>query len=401
MRAKLSSRIKTMKVGIIGGGIGGLTCAYRLSQKGVDPIIFEKESLTGGRIPYSGAIASEKFQKRAVSLIKELDLEELKVPLQQNDIAFLSGEGKIVELEEFQKRIQKTFSKDELAYLEKLNNFVNNLDFNIGNPGPEILKLREISFSEYLKDCPKSVMENVIRPETSFSFEQDFEKMSGDYGLSVLRHSNELVSGGSFTFEGANMITVVNLLYKKLEEKKVPILTGTEVKRVQISGEKFLISFKGKKEKTEAEEVDKIVFSLPLFLIKEIFPELEIETNIAYKDSKCLFVRGRLKYEKKFILGMPQNPFNLRGLFNVMLYEQLVFPIDEKKEVNLSPLYENYKIVGEKKLRPALPVVPPAPRIPDLKTKIEGVYLCGDFYFYPWSETSISTAEIVADLIKE
>ncbi len=389
-----------MKVGIIGGGIGGLTCAYRLSQKGINPIIFEKEPLMGGRIPYSGAIASEKFQKRAVSLIKELDLEELKVPLEQNDIAFLSEEGKIVELEEFQKRIQKTFSRDELAYLEKLNNFVNNLDFDIGNPSPEILKLREISFSEYLKDCPQKVMENVIRPETSFSFEQDFEKMSGDYGLSVLRHSNELVSGGSFTFEGANMITVVNLLYKKLEEKGVPILTGAEVRKVQKSGEKFLVSFRGKGEKIEVEEVDKIVFALPLFLIKGIFPELEIETNIVYKDSKCLFVRGRLKYEKKFILGMPQNSFNLRGLFNIMLYEQLVFPIDEKKEVDLSPLYESYKIVGEKKLGPALPVVPPAPQIPGLKTKIEGVYLCGDFYFYPWSETSISTAEVVADLIK-
>lgn len=38
------------KIAIVGGGIAGLTAAYRLSQKGIKSIVFEKEFILGGRL---------------------------------------------------------------------------------------------------------------------------------------------------------------------------------------------------------------------------------------------------------------------------------------------------------------------------------------------------------------
>lgn len=386
-----------MKVGIIGGGIGGLTCAYRLLQEKIDSIVFEKEPIPGGRIPYAGAIATKKFQKRLISLIEEFDLDELKIPLNLEDILFLSERGEFLNLEDFQKEAGKDFSKDDLIQLQELNSFVNKLEFKIENPNRENIKLREISFAEYLKKYSSRLVKNMIKPMMAFSFEQNFELINADYGLSILRHANEFVSGKSYTFEGANLMTLTNIIFAKLKNEGVPVLTGTEVKKVEKKDDKFLILSNDRKE----EIVDKIVFTLPLILIKDIFPELKISTNLTYKDTKCFFISGSLKKKKKFILGVSENRFNLRGLFNVTDYEQQIFPIDMKKEIDFAAIYEDFKISGEKELKPAIAVLPPFPQVPEIEAKIKNVYLCGDFYFYPWSETSVVTAEKIVDLIKK
>ena len=39
-----------MRVGIIGAGIAGLSAGYRLGKHGFHPVIFEKESFSGGRL---------------------------------------------------------------------------------------------------------------------------------------------------------------------------------------------------------------------------------------------------------------------------------------------------------------------------------------------------------------
>ncbi len=59
------------KIGIIGAGLSGLTCAWRLNQKGIKTIVFEKEPYTGGRVLYAGAISPGKFDFRLNNLIKE------------------------------------------------------------------------------------------------------------------------------------------------------------------------------------------------------------------------------------------------------------------------------------------------------------------------------------------
>ena len=47
-----------MKIGIIGGGIAGLTAGYRLSKEGVNVILFEKDKVLGG---LAGVIKIDDF----------------------------------------------------------------------------------------------------------------------------------------------------------------------------------------------------------------------------------------------------------------------------------------------------------------------------------------------------
>ena len=56
-----------MKVGIIGAGIAGLTAAYRLSKKGINSILFEKESNTGGKVEYAVSITTPLFNLEFIS----------------------------------------------------------------------------------------------------------------------------------------------------------------------------------------------------------------------------------------------------------------------------------------------------------------------------------------------
>jgi hypothetical protein len=382
------------KVGIIGAGLAGLTCGYRLAQKGIRSIIFEQEPIIGGRIPYAAAAATADYQKRTVALIKELDLEDLEIPLKKNEIGMLLD--KLVGVEEVPSFAMKYLGAKGVERFMKMSLSVNHFDFGVQNPSPELLKLREISLEDYLKDCPKKVKELFSASAIVLSGEKDLKGMSADYGLSLVRFANELTSGKAVVFEENNLMTITNVLALKLKDEGSEILTSAEVKKIEKQDDKFKIFFE--KEGEKIEEVDKVVLSTPLSVTKDIFPGLELETNVKYNPFKIIFVKGKPKCKRKVIIGMPGNPANLCVWLNVLPYEQYIYPIDIEKEVDMKSLYEEYEITGEKKLEVSLPVIPPSPRVPELKTKIEGVYLCGDFYYYPF-DTSVVTAEIVAEMI--
>lgn len=397
------SSYKLMKIGIIGGGLAGLTCAYRLAQKGIKAVVFEKSVVVGGRVPFCGAVATKKFHFNLISLIEELGLEELEIPLLPKEEGFFTAGGQLMGMGKMPMMAMKSFGVKDMLYFMKLNRFVNGARFNVRNPDPKLLELRSISFEEYLKNCPMKVRKIAIEPMKIFTYENDLTKISAEFGLTHIRLANELGSGKAFTFEESNIATVTNVLALKLREKGTEVLTIAKVNRVQKEGERFKIIYESGVEKTETvAEVDKVVLATPLTVTKEIFPELGIETDVEYKISKCLFTEGKLKWpEMKFIIGMPGNPANLRALFGVVSYAHLVYPMDDNKPVDLNQLYDEYKISDEQVLNPAMPIVGPKARIPELQTKIEGAYLCGDFYYYPWLETAVDTAETVADLIAE
>jgi len=388
------------KVGIIGAGLAGLTCGYRLAQRGIKSVIFEKSVAVGGRVPFCGAVATEKFHPKLISLIKELDLEELKIPLLKKEQGFFTLEGEFLGLEKLPMVAMKSFGLKGMMYFMRLNQFINRVKFDVGDFDPKLVEIRNISFEEYLKDCPDVIRKMVVEPMMIFTYEEDLNKISAEFGISHMRFANELGSGKAFTFEENNIMTVTNVLEAKLREKGAQIFTSAEVKKINRRGEKFKIFYE--KEGEKIEEVDTVVIATALNEVKKIFPELNLESDINYRDSKCIFVEGKLKWpEKKFIIGMPRNPANLRALFNIVPYTQLVYPMDEKKEMDLGELYQEYKIIDEKELKPAMPVIGPATKVPELKINLEEVYFCGDFYYYPWLETAVATAEKVANLVSE
>ncbi len=389
-----------MKIGIIGGGIGGLTCSYELAKKNIDSVIFEQEPLTGGKILYNiGTLTTEGIYKNTHKLIKELGLEVLLTPLPLKSLALLIGD-QVVGGEQITENMKK-FSPEEAAYFQKLNETLFSLDFNVERSDEKIEELSNISFAEYIKDCPDSIRNMFITAIMNFTFETDYEKIAADYGLCVVRHGLESFTGKGYVFE-ENLIPLSSVLYDKLVEKnKTTFSDSSKVDKVEKTKDGFQINFK-KDGKTNTEKVDQVVFTSPLPTTSQLLPELKIESNIDYKPIRCLLMDGELKYDQNIIINVKEmDQTNLSIMATNLPDEHLLIPLNQEKEVDLNFFYNNYQKIGEKKFVAGWPVRPPKAKVPSLKTNIEGAYLCGDFYRYPFIEAPITTAQMVAKMISE
>ncbi len=386
-----------MKVGVLGAGIAGLVSAYELTKNGVETVVFEKKETIGGRVPYCGAVTTEKFQPQLNKLIKELNLDVLKVPVTLKDQAFYTRESDFIGAESFIKLIFKELGVRGTVSFMKASSFVNNLDFNPQKPDPKLEKYKKISFADYLeKECSNRISSFVKDLASLFLFEDDLSNISAEYGLCHLRWGNELATGKAFGFEENNLMTVINIMAEKIKKESGEILNSAEVVSVKKQNEKFVVSYKVKGENKEL-EVDKVIAATPLNISQQIFPELEITHDVVYATSKCFFVEGEMKWpERKFVIGLPGNSANLRAIFNVFPYMQMIYPRDNNQPVNLNAFYNNYKIIDEEEMSPAFSVFPPNCRIPEINTSLEGIYLCGDFYRYPTLESAVVSGEEAA-----
>lgn len=386
------------KIGIVGGGISGLTCAYELIREGFEVTVIEKDALIGGRINYAAAIASESFQTNIISLIKELGLDAVKIPLKKKETGFVLKD--IVGSESLPLFTLKSSGVRGTFSFLTFSQFVGSLNFNAFSPDERLLKLRKISFGEFIKDHPKELKDFLIAMLRALSTVDDMEEISADYGLNLIRMGLEIISGKGIGFEDLNLTTICNVLIRKIEERGGRILTSSEVKRIIKNGNNgFVVDYR-KINKEYRETFDQIVITTPLYTISEIFPELNPKTNIRYSKMKVLIIKGKLKGEKKALFGFPENPHNIRLFLALNSAEHYLFPWSEKEEVNFDLFYENWMIISEKNLSPVMPIIPPNPVIPELKTEIEGAYICGDFYYYPF-DTPVQTAKQVAKMIIE
>lgn len=391
-----------MKVGIIGAGIAGLTCAWRLSQAGITTVLFEKEPTVGGRAVYSGAVSPGLFDKRLNRLIEEFGLQELAIPLKaKKEVGFLTEEGKLLNLEEFQDQMKKKFAFFEGLKLWQTFHSINSLNLDVANPDPKIYELRKISFEDFIKKHSPKIGQALRDTVCFFGETKNFnsKKMSAEYGLTIVRLASEFQSGRAFTFEENNALALANVLAQKLRQKENQILTATQVTRVEKEKDEFKVCYK-RKGKTEETKVDRVVISTTLDVIPKIFPQLDLKTDVYYYPAKTIFVKGEFNYpEIKVLKGNPGNPANLAIMYNtVPTYQTIHCTIDKK--INLDPLYKTKEIFEEKTIK-ALPVIGPRAKVPELKTKIEGAYLAGDFYYHPFLETAVTTAEMVAGMIKK
>jgi len=391
-----------IKVGIIGAGLSGLTCSWRLNQKGIKTVVLEKESYVGGRTLYSGAISSGNFDKRLYELIKEFGLQELAIPLRKEEIGFCTEKGEVLDLKSFLNQIKKKFSLTEGLKLLNSFNFINSLNLDVENPDAKLAELREISFEDFLKRYPPKIAE-VLRETACFFGETEDANprtISAEYGISIVRMANELQSGKAFTFEENNILALTNVLAKRIEEKGGQVITLAEVKKIEKNKKGFRIFYqKSGIEKTE--DVDKVVMTVPLNFAKEIFPQLELETDINYFALNSVFAKGSFKYpQMKVMKGDRGNPANFVLLYNLVPEYQLITYLPEQN-VNLDFLYNHWEIINKKTIKESLPIIGPKCRVPSLKTNIEGVYLSGDFYYHTFMEVSVVTAEMVAKMIED
>ncbi len=384
-----------MKVGIVGSGVAGLTCAYRLSQKKIETINIEREPFIGGRLFYNiGAITGEDVYPRTHSLIKDLGIEVLVTPLAPSELAVVGGK-KVIGAETAPEML-KQLSKEDLDYYQEFMKTLATLDFD-GGTG-EIEKLRDISLEEYLKDCPDSIKHFFVSAIMNFVFESDYSKMAADYGLFVLKHGFDVFAGKGYIFE-ESLIPLGNVLEEKVRQAGGKIENDSLVEEITEEGGEFRIKYDQKKKEKDI-VVDRIVLTTPLPVAKKIFPALEITSDIFYKDIKCFLVKGELKENRKLFVGVrEQDVSNMDIISTGLPFEHLVIPFDPGKEIDFDVWYNSYSVIDEKIVPNGMSVRPPKARMPELTTNIKGAYLCGDFYHYPMIEASVNSANQVVEMI--
>lgn len=252
-----------MKVGIIGGGITGLTAAYYLSKKNVDVTLIEKSENLGG------LASSFKFQNffldkyyhhifkcdnDIINLIEELGLKENLTWKETKMGFFVNGKiylfGTPLELLKFfplgiLDRLKFGFT---ILYLQNLNSW-NSLDKKTAE---EFLK----------KFSGKRTYEIIWKPLLRIKFGNCAEKISAAWvwgriksraksrGKTLMKEELGYLKGG---FQ-----TLINELEKKIKRNKGKIIKEKKISKVEkVDNEKIIIF----SENNEEQEFDKVIFT--------------------------------------------------------------------------------------------------------------------------------------------
>lgn len=226
------------QIAIIGGGIAGLTCAYRLSQKGVKSIIFEKELMLGGRLQWSGIMAGAVLHPYTYRLAQELGLEDAIVRLRLTDPGLLMPDNTMMKMEDLPKMMQ-TFSPEEAAFFQKLGGFFAQNPIDVKNISPALSALKDISFEEFIRGCPEK-LRPLLGLEFNFRWTQNWREVSAEYGaICVAPFFTVIPKEEVYMFE-ENMVIIANVLAEKLKRAGSEVRTDTEVTKVEKTGRLFL-----------------------------------------------------------------------------------------------------------------------------------------------------------------
>jgi hypothetical protein len=410
-------------VAVVGSGMSGLSCAYRLARSGFRVKVFEKDVLAGGRAPKAIRTVS-KTDTNMISLLEDIgytNFEEITL-----DKLGYFGNGKTMSFSKFKPMI---FMENELSLfyrfmrriagraihidLKELNSFqryINSLDFSLERKNAELEKLHEISMHEWMSNYSESMINNIFMPMLQIRFETEFKKMSAKDGVHQIRKSLDIARKGGYIIKGGPFAVTQDII-KYLRDMKNEMVFLSEVTGIEENAKGFEVVYKQseepsgiKKEGSEiwgrilkmvhsaSENFKYVVLALQLPASSKI---LGRDFGVPYLETKSIYTKGVLKKGWEFVAG-PDYDSNFRVLFTLLTREeQCIYPISVRSEVtNIETLFKNGEDVPM-----AMPRIMPKTEIPSLEYEIENVFLCGDFYHYPCLETAVKTGFMVADKI--
>lgn len=293
-----------MKIAIIGGGISGLSLAYKLRDLGHEIVIFEKNSILGGRIQTyadddnlvdQGAefyIENNVYLRR---LIKELNLIEedylsskalidLKnsrsIILQKKNDSWFTGLKKTLTM-------VKKYGIKELSSLKKLttigeaaereinvfynimeNSDIENVFEKLKSYFAESGKLNLTGY-DYLSELGISdnIIWNFVNPIVRNVYMTEIDKLPA-YLVQLLL---SLKDKGLYHVKGGNRILINALQEKLIDSNNVDIITNAKVNEIMLSPtEDFIIGTEINKNMEIYKDFDFIYISGPLVNIPKI-----------------------------------------------------------------------------------------------------------------------------------
>jgi len=173
----LESNALDTRIAIIGAGISGLSAGFRLKEAGFDPVIFEKEPYTGGRMSSEnvegfiidkGAYTFPEFHKNLKRFVDTLGVGESLTQTPGSTSTFSSGKHHLIKIgspTDFLK--QKLFSFKSKKDLIRLYLYAQSLGkaLNLANPTQRTFQLEGESAAEFLMGkYDEEILEKVAYP---------------------------------------------------------------------------------------------------------------------------------------------------------------------------------------------------------------------------------------------
>lgn len=280
------------RVLIVGGGLAGLTCAYRLSQFGFRPMIFEASERLGGRVfTRKNFNSSNQFCELGAELVDSTNtfLIELASELGLETEAFGSDglpegfaselffyDGKLLTEDDLLRGLTPLLAsvKSDLASIFPSGEvFFPNI---YTNNTAKIMKYDNMSLAEYF-DSKVNIAEDWILKALAKSYETEYGgALENQSALNFLSLADTDLSDG-FTWygssdewgriRGGNSGLIEGLL--KVLEAGADIYTGQIFEAISGEQGKFVLSFR-KGTASRQVQADRVVFALPFSVLRKI-----------------------------------------------------------------------------------------------------------------------------------
>jgi protoporphyrinogen oxidase len=377
----VGERITILKVGVIGGGLAGLTCAYELRKAGIAPIVFEKDVECGGRIKNItesasdvpvGAIMFTLDYTALISLMKELGLERAIERVSLSESTLLIG-AKPLSLNPWSLVRSRLLPLGVKLEIRKLWKLIAQLD-----PWSYPQELMKESLTQYLQSrISEETVECIVRPAVN-AFFQDADRIAAGVGLQFLKSIPRV----HVLTDGNAMIT--RALSASLEES---ILMGTEVNAaIEVKGKWRVLAA------TSWRELDSLICATTLSEARKLFPSADIR-RLAYAPVNVLVVKGSYRYGKSRTL-IDAN-WKESGIHSIKNLGRLQIIHARTSTPNLDRFYDEWEIVHLKHWKEALPIIEPGMGFQQVETGLPHLYLCGDFYLGGRMESAVRSAKAV------
>ena len=382
-----------MKIAIIGAGITGLTIGYRLSKKGHQVTIFEKEKFSGG--------LAAGFKKKdwdwpldlffhhlftsddnAKTLIKELGLEKKLFYLQAKTSIFRQGKT---------YQFDSPLSVLKFPLISPLDRFRTGLVTLFLKTSSDWQTLEKFKTSRWLrKYYGQAVYQTLWQPLLKSKFGHQAEKISMAWFWARIKKRSARLGYLEGGFQ-----TLINRLEEEIENKGSKISLNQEVKNLK-----------------EIKDFDKIVITTPTH---QFFPKIKLPKMLG-AISLILELKKKFLEENTYWLNINEEGFPFVALVEQtnfidkkyygdshLVYLGGYYPQDHpyfkmtKEQVlkeflpylkKINPHFNHSSVVGcyLSLAHQAQPIIPTdySQIIPSHKTALKNVYLANMQQVYPW-----------------
>ncbi len=413
-----------MKIGIIGGGIAGLTAAYELTKKGHSVAVFEKGAELGGQAGtfHIEGTRLERFyhhlftsDRHILQIIDELGLSP-KMRWIDSQVGLFHG-GKVYDF---------VTPLDLLRFtpLSLPNRLWAGLVSVYLQRQADWRKYEGITAKEWLeKYAGKSVYSAIWEPLLRSKFGDSYDKVSMTWfwGKMRLRFGSRPkgMQKEQLGYMEGSFQLLIDELGKQIKELGGEAHTNAPVDRVVVEGEKAIgLTFHASRFTTR--NFDTIIATVPSFIFTEMAPELPIDyvrklNHVKYQSALCLALKMKRPLTNIYWMNIsdPSVPFvaaiehtnymppevyggkHVLYLSNYLSVDSPLFSLSEDEllreylphvqrinpEFNLDWVEESW-LFGDDSGQPIV-TCNYSQQVPDHQTPIEGLYLANTTQIYP------------------